>query len=105
MITQEALDVIYDRFKSAETNTLWIDVRQPNEWAEGTIPGVQQIMLSELEKALPGMDQEKTYVLVCRSGNRSNQAAHLMAEKGFRSLINFAGGMLDWYKAKYELAQ
>ena len=104
MITQEPLDSIYNRFKKLDANEVWIDVRRPDEWAEGFIPGVTKITLSALAQALPELDAEKTYVLVCRSGNRSNQAAELMAAHGFHDLVNFSGGMLSWYKANYALA-
>ncbi len=104
MITQENLDPIYNRFKKLNVDEVWIDVRRPDEWAEGFIPGVKKMMLADLEQALPALDPEKTYVLVCRSGNRSNQAAELMTTKGFDKLINFSGGMLSWYQANYALA-
>lgn len=105
MIQQENLDSIYARFKKLSPNEVWIDVRRPDEWAEGVIPGVKKIMLSELEPALENLDKEATYILVCRSGNRSNTAAALMESRGFTSLVNFAGGMLSWYKANYALGQ
>jgi rhodanese-related sulfurtransferase len=104
MITQETLEPIYKRFRKLDANEVWIDVRRPDEWAEGFIPGVKKIMLADLEAQLPDLDPEKTYVLVCRSGNRSNQAAELMATKGFEKLVNFSGGMLSWYQANYALA-
>ena len=104
MITQEPLDPIYNRFKKLSPNEVWIDVRRPDEWAEGFIPGVKKITLADLEHTLSELDPEKTYVLICRSGNRSNQAAALMATRGFEHLINFSGGMLSWYKANYALA-
>jgi rhodanese-related sulfurtransferase len=34
--------------------------------------------------------------LICRSGNRSGKAAALLASKGFKDLVNMAGGMLQW---------
>lgn len=105
MIHQENLDSIYARFKKLNPNEVWIDVRRPEEWAEGVIPGVKKIVLSELEPALGDLNKDATYVLICRSGNRSNTAAQLMESKGFTSLVNFAGGMLSWYKANYALGQ
>ena len=103
MIQQETLAPIYARYQQQNPNEVWIDVRQPEEWAEGVIPGVKKVMLADLEKTLPTLTPDTTYVLVCRSGNRSNQAAALMQQHNFSSLVNFAGGMLSWYKAKYPL--
>lgn len=104
MITQESLDAIYERFKKSNPNEVWIDVRRPDEWAEGVIPGVKKVSLSNLESVLPELDPQKTYIMVCRSGNRSNTAAALMIAKGFEAVINFSGGMLSWNQVNYPLA-
>lgn len=100
-IQQLSLNDIYQRY-TQRGEEIWIDVRRPEEWAEGTIPGVQRIVLDDLPDHLEGLDKSKTYVLVCRSGGRSHRACQLMAEEGFNQLINFEGGMLAWYDAGYE---
>nr|WP_090892047.1 rhodanese-like domain-containing protein [Evansella caseinilytica] len=40
--------------------------------------------------------EDKTVVLICRSGNRSMQAANILKDKGYKKLINVSGGMLSW---------
>lgn len=102
-IQQMSLDAIYARYQAGDADDVWIDVRRPEEWAEGTIPGVKRIILDDLPDRLDELDKSKSYVLVCRSGARSNRACQLMADEGFTQLTNFAGGMLDWYAAGYEL--
>lgn len=102
-VQQMSLDAIYARYQAQNADDVWIDVRQPEEWAEGTIPGVTRIVLDDLPDQLETLDKSKSYVLVCRSGGRSNRAAQLMADEGFGRLTNFAGGMLDWYAAGYVL--
>lgn len=102
MIKEEELQDIHQRFEQT-SGEIWIDVRTPEEWKEGTIPGVKKITLSELEEHLSDLPGEQTYVLVCRSGNRSGKAAKLMASKGFENLVNFKGGMMSWYKAGYKV--
>lgn len=73
-----------------------IDVREPEEFAAGHIPGAELIPLGTLANALGDLDKEQTYLLVCRSGNRSGQAAKLMIENGFTQVKNLRGGMNSW---------
>lgn len=100
---QMFLKEIYERYQENKADYEWIDVRRPDEWALGTIPGVQRIVLDDLPAHLEQMDKSKTYIMICRSGGRSGQACQIMAEQGFRNLINFEGGMLSWYAAGYPL--
>lgn len=104
-IQQAKAPEIYALYQRQDPATIWIDVRQPEDWAEGTIPGAERISLAELPERLGALDSDKAYVLVCRSGGRSGRASQLMAAAGFEKLINFDGGMLAWQAAGYPLAQ
>ncbi len=73
-----------------------IDVREPEEFAAGHIPGAQLIPLGTLDDELDNLDKEQAYLLVCRSGNRSGQAAKLMTDQGFTEVKNLRGGMNSW---------
>ena len=42
------------------------------------------------------MDKSKTYLIYCRSGNRSGQALDIMEELNFREVYNMMGGILEW---------
>lgn len=70
-----------------------IDVRQPHEWEMGTLPGSQLISLANLPDALAELDRTRPTLLVCRSGNRSQQAAMFMHMSGFAAPANLAGGL------------
>lgn len=72
-----------------------IDVRESDEVAFEKIPGVLHIPLGELNLRLGELNKETKYVIVCRSGNRSGIATHLMNLQGYRAL-NMVGGMLQW---------
>lgn len=100
---QMFLKEIYECYQHNKTDYEWIDVRRPEEWAQGTIPGVRRIVLDDLPNHLEQMDKSKKYIMICRSGGRSGRACQIMAEQGFKHLINFEGGMLSWYDASYEL--
>jgi rhodanese-related sulfurtransferase len=73
-----------------------IDVRSAEEFAEGHIPNATLIPLDELEQNESKLDKNKTYLMVCRSGNRSSQASDLLANKGYKNIYNLSGGMNEW---------
>lgn len=83
-----------------EAQRLWqkneavlIDVRTPEEYREGHIPGVVNIPLDELEKRMHEIPRDKKVVLVCRTANRSAQGTKLLRNKGFTNVFNSTGGM------------
>ncbi|RDU35147.1 rhodanese-like domain-containing protein [Neobacillus piezotolerans] len=72
-----------------------LDVRTPDEYNGGHIPGAELIPLQVLDGLAENLDKEEVYLIVCRSGNRSQQASDLLASKGFK-VINMEGGMNAW---------
>ena len=102
-IKQAELHDIYVLYQEQPAEHVWIDVRTPDEWSDGTIPGIRRIGLDQLPKNLSELDKSNSYVLVCRSGGRSGGACQFMAAAGFGHLINFKCGMLAWYGAGYPL--
>lgn len=73
-----------------------LDVREPDEFANGHIPGAISIPLGELEKTLSQLDPNLTYYLVCRTGSRSDMACHTLADQGFDHIHNVLPGMSQW---------
>jgi rhodanese-related sulfurtransferase len=73
-----------------------IDVREPDEVAQGQIPGAVNVPLSELEARSGDVPQADEIILVCRSGNRSSRAQQYLASLGIKGLRNMTGGMLAW---------
>lgn len=76
-----------------------LDVRTPEEVAEGYIPGAIAIdfylgqgFLDELEE----LDKSRNYYVYCRSGNRSGQACAVMQSLGFTKTYNLPGGIQEW---------
>lgn len=78
-----------------------LDVRTPEEYAEGHIEGATLIDFYEPDFAdrIAELDQEQEYVVYCRSGNRSGQATALMAEQGFSAVNDVDGGIVAWEAA------
>lgn len=70
-----------------------LDVREPDEWVLGTLPNSERISLAVLPHRLHTLDRDKPVLVVCRSGNRSNQAAALLSMAGFKKVANLSGGL------------
>ena len=49
------------------------------------------------------LDREKTYLVYCRSGNRSSKACEIMSEMGFEKIYNMIGGIQSWNRSKKTL--
>lgn len=73
-----------------------LDVRTPEEYEEGHIPTATLIPLQELENRLNELDPSESYLIVCRSGNRSGQASEILTANNFDSIYNMTGGMNSW---------
>ena len=75
-----------------------LDVRTPGEFAGGKIRGARNldIMSRDFVNQIKNLPKDKTYLVYCRSGNRSGQACEIMADMGFKKLKNLAGGIMRW---------
>lgn len=68
-----------------------VDVRETDEFRAGHAPGALHVPLSGSLPLPDGRDM----ILICRSGNRSQQAVALLAEQGVTA-VDVVGGMRDW---------
>ena len=80
-------------------NAVLLDVRTPEEWDQGIIPGAIHIdyykgqgFIDEVSQ----LDKSKTYFVYCRSGVRSANACSIMNELGFDKANNLLGGISQW---------
>lgn len=73
-----------------------IDVREPEEYSEGHLPGAELIPLSDLFDRINELDPSKPTILYCRIGNRSRAAAALLKGRGFTEAYNIEGGINAW---------
>ena len=75
-----------------------IDVRSPQEYADGKIEPHTLINFfdSDFKSKIEKLDPAKTYLVYCRSGNRSGQACAMMGQMGFGKLYNLQGGIGAW---------
>lgn len=75
-----------------------LDVRTPDEYAEGHIAGAMNIDIYDddfISQATESLDQSRPVAVYCRSGKRSAQASRRLSEKGYR-VANLEGGIIAW---------
>lgn len=85
---------VQERIEARELLTI-IDVREPEEVAEGHIKDVIHIPLGEIQERVGELEKNKEYILVCRSSARSGKAAAYLESAGYH-VTNMVGGMLAW---------
>jgi rhodanese-related sulfurtransferase/rubrerythrin len=73
-----------------------LDVRQPEEYEAGHIPGAMLIPLGELEARQTELERGKKIITYCRSGHRSMAAAIVLCGLGFKDVHSLKGGSLNW---------
>jgi molybdopterin/thiamine biosynthesis adenylyltransferase/rhodanese-related sulfurtransferase len=73
-----------------------LDVRQPEEETEGTIPGATLIPLASLPERLGELPADREILVHCRSGARSARAVTFLHEAGFPQAVNVEGGINAW---------
>lgn len=74
-----------------------LDVRTQEEYDQGHIEGALLLPLSDIQMGELSLLEDKDQVILvyCRSGNRSETAARLLIEEGYRQVFDF-GGIIDW---------
>src|SRR5436305_6161717 len=85
-----------------------IDVREPEEWGAGHIPGAVHVPKSYLESRIEGAvpDRSQHVILYCASGNRSAWAARtLLDDLGYEHVESMTGGFTLWKDRGYEVEQ
>ena len=78
-----------------------LDVRKPDEWEGGHVPGATHAFLGELREKLDGLDRSAPYATYCASGFRASIASSLLAAHGFESIRNVPGSWKAWSAAGY----
>jgi len=89
-----------------------LDVREPAEFASGTIDGAMNLPRGVLEAAsdhqYPGknatmQDRDKKWLVLCATSGRSAMAALVMQQMGFKNVKNINGGVAAWKSAEMQV--
>ncbi|MDG1477605.1 MAG: rhodanese-like domain-containing protein [Vicingaceae bacterium] len=102
-------DLTVVEFADLMTNTPGqvLDVRTPEEWAEGTLKNAIKMNFFDdnFSVQLQQLDKNKAVYVYCKSGGRSGKAKEMMKEMGFTTVYNLDGGMAAWAGAGMETVQ
>ena len=90
--------VSVERFQELadEPDAVMLDVREPEEYRTGHIPGASSVPLRILAESWQDLPRDRTILLVCRSGRRSTRALHMLEDGGLTKLLALRGGILAW---------
>lgn len=91
-----------NRFVEGKEAHLLVDVRTPQEYIAGYIPGAVNIPLQELSQKIDHLPKDKPVILYCRSGSRSHSAASLLGRLGYTDVYDL-GGIHHWTSAGYPI--
>ena len=75
------------------------DVRQPDEYEEAHVPGVQLVPLDQVPDRVSDFPTDDTVYVICRSGGRSAKAVEFLRTRGVQA-VNVAGGTQGWIDAR-----
>jgi rhodanese-related sulfurtransferase len=80
----------------AKGEIVLVDIREPDEFVSGHVPGAINLPLSRLTPAALPRPADKKVVIMCRSGNRSGKLASMLPKVGREDIIDYSGSMIDW---------
>lgn len=78
---------------ATSNDALILDVREPAEWALGTLPDAKKMSMREIPQRIDEVPKDRAVLCVCRSGSRSAQVAAYLAHNGYTQVANMTGGM------------
>jgi rhodanese-related sulfurtransferase len=86
-----------------EPGAYLLDVREPDEWTAGHVPGAHHVPMMEIPARMADVPQDGDVVVVCRSGGRSGQVVSYLLGNGWDNVRNLDGGMRSWAAAGREM--
>jgi len=104
-IDDKASIVVAEARKLMESrkDLLLIDVRAPQEFAQGFIAGSQNIPFIDIMEGRHTLPKNKPLLLICSIGGRSFAAVQILQEKGYTEVFNLDGGLQAWRRASLPL--
>lgn len=91
------VDQAYEKYQAG---TFVLDVRTQEEWDEYHVPDTTLIPLDQLAARVSELPKDQEIVVICRSGNRSQEARDILLQAGFNA-TSVAGGLKEWYASGY----
>ena len=92
-----------EAYSMVQDGAFVLDVREVSEWNEFHAPGTTLIPLDELASRLDELPRDRQIVVVCRSGNRSQQGRDILLAAGFTQVTSMTGGLNAWRLSGYPI--
>jgi rhodanese-related sulfurtransferase len=99
---QISVSEAYDKYQGG---AYVLDVRTQEEWDDFHAPNTTLIPLDQLSSRLNEVPRDKEIVVVCRSGNRSQQGRDILLAAGFVQVTSMQGGLNEWRASGYPVEQ
>ena len=85
------------------SDALILDVRAPDEWRRGHLPGALHIPLAALPERIDEIDSSRSVIVHCKGGGRSAIASSFLQSVGRRNVANMKGGYESWVAAGFDV--
>jgi rhodanese-related sulfurtransferase len=92
---------VSEAFTKYQNGTFVLDVRTQEEWDDFHAPNSTLIPLDQLASRLNELPRDREIVVVCRSGNRSQQGRDILLNAGFEQVTSMTGGLNEWRASGY----
>lgn len=94
---------VSEAYEKYQQGAFFIDVRTQEEWNEFHVPNTSLVPLDQLPARLNEIPKDREIVVVCRSGNRSQEGRDILLNAGFTSVTSMTGGLSDWRASGYPI--
>lgn len=92
---------VAEAYEKYQAGIFLLDVRTQEEWEDYHAPNTTLIPLDELPDRVNELPKDQEIVVVCRSGNRSQEGRDILLKAGFTNVSSMAGGLNEWRDAGY----
>jgi rhodanese-related sulfurtransferase len=92
---------VSEAFTKYQNGAFVLDVRTQEEWNEFHVPNTTLIPLDQLASRLNELPKDREIVVVCRSGNRSQEGRDILLNAGFTQVTSMTGGLNEWRASGY----
>jgi len=94
---------VEEAYEKYQAGAFVLDVRTVEEWNEYHAPNTTLIPLDELSKRLDEVPRDREIVVVCRSGNRSQEGRDILLGAGYEQVTSMTGGLNEWRSKGYPI--
>ncbi len=101
MLTEipEVTEVDVDALERRDPDAMVLDVREPEEYAQGHVPGAVNLPQADLASRLDSVPRDHLLYTICYSGRRSLNAARFLKQTGYTDVLSVRGGTEAWRRA------